>query len=794
MRQIWLPSLRSVTLTVVESANRESMNNTIYVKTAEGEREAFTNAHELPLQCLDMLETIDGRHSVEALRSKLDYLPATAFDEALATLAAGGYIRDSGSATPAVVPSPSLQSSVALGRVEVPEASVLMPADSGTDQSTLSSVESMRKAQALRAKIRARREGTEHSAPAGGRRDRPSEAHAGSDDEQHSGHEAAERERRETEELARQEAEEEARRQVVERVRQETEEQERRDADEEARRQAVERARQEAEEQARQAVVEQEARRQTAERARLEAEERERRAVVEEEARRQAVERARQEAEEKTRRVAEEEARRQAAEQAQREAEERARRDAEELARQEAEEQERLDFAREAKRVREEEAEAHARWMAEEKAWREAEEKLRREEEAAARDRVNVRAVTQARMTTSEMLRKWGKALVLGFVALVVGGLAAIHLISFDGQIPQFEKSLAAQFQQPVRIKALRLALVPQRYVGLEGVSIGSEGQIRVSRIKLAGGIGNLFGDKKAFASVEFDSPVVTEEGLGWILFGKPLARNMVFGQVSALNVTLESKNISFPAFDARLQSDGEGAWKTISIESQDKNLSLDLTPKGEAVQIGFKARSFRIPFGSALTLDEMVANGIADRGGLTLSEFKGFAYGGILSGNANLKWGASWTLEGELNAKQVDTGRLVPELLEGGRLAGKASYILQAPEATKLFAAPRLEGTFNIPRGTLLGADLGSMLQGGGARGETKFTDLTGSLSHDRGATQFRQVSLSQGTMSATGMFDVDADQNVRGRFAADLKLAAELRRANLTLSGTVKKLEWRR
>ena len=189
-----------------------------------------------------------------------------------------------------------------------------------------------------------------------------------------------------------------------------------------------------------------------------------------------------------------------------------------------------------------------------------------------------------------------------------------------------------------------------------------------------------------------------------------------------------------------------------------------------------------------------MVAKGVADRSGLSLTEFKGFAYGGILDGNASLKWGTNWSLAGELNAKQIDIARMVPELMDGGRLAGKASYGMQAPEAAKLFTTLRLEGNFVIPRGTLLGVDLGSVLQGGGARGDTRVTDFTGSFVHDRGATQLRQVRLNESAMSATGMADVDADQNVRGRFAADLRLSAEQRHANLTISGTLKKLEWRR
>ena len=126
--------------------------------------------------------------------------------------------------------------------------------------------------------------------------------------------------------------------------------------------------------------------------------------------------------------------------------------------------------------------------------------------------------------------------------------------------------------------------------------------------------------------------------------------------------------------------------------------------------------------------------------------------------------------------------------------MAGDASYAMQAPLAAKLFAAPRLEGTLVIPRGTLLGTDVGSLVQGGEKRGDTKFTDLSAGFLHEAGATQFRQARFGQSGLSANGSVEVDANDTVRGRFAADLKLSTELRRANLAVSGTLKKVEWRR
>lgn len=653
---------------------------TIYIRTDKGARAAASASSELSGDLRKILDAIDGSSPVEVLQGKLDFLSPVAFFEALATLVADDLIRDA------------------------------------------ESVQAERKAQELRAKIKARREGADRSPQ---------------DGEPHDV-----------------EAEEQARREVAESVRQDAEVQARRLAEERALREAAERARQEAE--ARTKLM--------------------------------AAELARRDAEDKARREAETRARQDAEAQAQRMAEELARRDSEDRLRREAEE-----AARREDESARQEAEERARVMAEEQAWREAEEKYRREEAEAAEEK-RKRAAAKEVKAGSTRPRNLGLAIALGLLALIVIGLVAAHLISYDGQIPKFEKAATAQFQQPVKIKALRLSLLPHVELRLEGVSIGAEGQVRIPQVKAKGDLGNLFSDKKVFKSIALDSPVIAEAALGWLLFGEPAAADLLVGEVSASNARLESKNLSLPAFDAKLKSGGDGSWGSMIIESTDKNLSAELAPKGESVQIEFKARSFKIPFGSDLTLDDVVASASATPDGLVVTEFKGFAYGGILGGNASLKWGKQWTLAGNLNAKQIDTARLLPGIVDGGRLVGDGAYSMQAPDAAKLFASNHLEGNFSVARGTLLGVDLGRMMQGGGMTGETRFAEAAGSFVHDRGATQLRQVRLGEGAISANGSVEVDADNTVRGRFAVDLKMSAEQRRGNLVVSGTLKKIEWRR
>ncbi|MCF8149210.1 MAG: hypothetical protein K9K30_01085 [Burkholderiaceae bacterium] len=645
----------------------------IYCRTEKGEREAVTGGHALAPDVFRLLQAIDGSSTVESLRGKLGHLSAEQLEETLDTLAGDDFIEE--------LESPTSENGAG---------------------SVSSAAEAQRRALALRAKIKARREKADRLTP---------EADAGESQGK----------------LATQD-ENEAR------AREEAESKLQREAEDRAREEAAANARREAEE------------------------------------------RARQEAEAK--------ARREAAALVQQEAEAAARRQAEEQARFEVEERAR------------QEAELRDRLAAEDAARQAEEEKNRKsEKKAKARKRSKDKSASASASGNAILgwLRAWGRGLAFGLVALVAIGLGLLHLISFDGQIPRFEKALTGQFQQPVKIKALHLSLLPRPHLRLEDVSVGAAGQIRVSRIKAMGSIGNLFSDSKVFNAVELDSLVLDDEALGWVLFGKPLARDVLAGQISVLNAKLESKYLSLPDFSAVLKADDGGVWTSIALESLDKSFSLKLAPQGEKVQLAIDAKSFKVPFGAAFTLEDWVAKGAADRNGIVLSEFKGFVIDGFLSGDARLEWGANWSLSGDLQAKQMDAALLAPGALSDARLAGTAKYAMQAQEAAKLFAAPRLEGTIVIPRGTLLGVDIGRLLQGRGTRGTTRFVDLGANFVHERGATQLRQLRFGEGAMSASGTVDIDADSKVRGRLAVDLKLGTDQRRANLALSGTAASIEWR-
>ena len=397
-------------------------------------------------------------------------------------------------------------------------------------------------------------------------------------------------------------------------------------------------------------------------------------------------------------------------------------------------------------------------------------------------------AAEEPRMVVYRTPIKWGKPVVLALFLILVLGAVWIQFTSFASRIPQFERLASTHLQQPVKIKALHLSLVPWPHWQLDGVSVGNEGQLEVARINAAAELGSMFSDDKAFKSIELESPVLSEQGLIALLFGKPQGQGLKVASIIVKNGKLNSKSIALPALDARIAMGEDGGWKKIALETPDHKTSLQLEPKGEEAQLEVETNAFSMPFGPAFILENFNATGVVSRSELRLNEFKGAMYGGYLSGTATLKWGADWSLGGQIGARAMEPGKIAPSLLEDGKLEGKATYAMRAKSYDELFAAPRVEGNFAIQKGSLLGVDLARLLQGSGAGGKTAFSEMTGNFVRENGRTQLRQVRLVAGPVSAGGTADVDSTRNISGRFAVELKSPVAQARANLSISGTLR------
>jgi len=620
---------------------------------------------------------------------------------------------------------------------------------------------------------------------------------------------------RAAEEAARREAKEHARREAEEQAKKVAHEQARIKAKEAVRRAAEELAQREAQAQAR-AEAERQARLRAEEAARLAAEEQalrevkeEARKLAEEQARRQADEQMRLQAQEQARLAAEEEARRVAQAEAKKADQERARLAAEESARIKAAEKTRQKAEEKARR----EAEAQARHAAKELARQAKAAATHLKAEEAARLKMARRAETEAKKEAEKQAQQAtaraekaapaatggekvimpvnpGKLVRLAALALAVlatVGLGLLHVIPFNGRLAALEQAASAQFGQPVKIGSMHLALFPQPHWRLQQVTVGSEGQIVVRQVDAGAEIGSLFSAPVQFRRIKLLSPVVNDEGLGWLLFGQSRSPAWQLTSLRASDMQLRSRHVQLPAFHVDAEIGADGGWRKIVLDATGSEMRLELQRAAGALGFEMTARALVLPFGGALTFDTFNASGTVRPDALEVSKFNAVLHDGMLSGTGSLSWQGGWKLKGEAQARQFNTAKLMPALMQIGSLDGNFKYAMQADEAGKLFSAPQARGSFNIGNGVLLGVDLASLVMGQAGSGKSAFNAVSGDFTFADGKTQLSRMRLSAGLLSAAGDASADASGKLGGRYAIDLRTASRQAHANLNVTGTL-------
>jgi len=797
---------------------------TVLTKTAKGLMEVTGKTSLLSREHRNVLSQVDGKATVGDIHQKLDKFSENKLLDTLGKLAKDGFVREFVSAPASISPPsqvPIVQEGPDLDFTGIASQPPNRSQDAAREQAEADEVG--RQVAAARAKgeaelrakseaeARAKRESEERS---------KREATAKEKAKREAQEKADKAAKRAEDEKARREADERAKREAGDRTKRQAEEKGLREAEEKARKEAEERAerkRREEEERARREhedeerirreleerirVAEEQARREAENRRKREAEEHARREAeararqeAEERARREAEERARLEAEARAEREAEQRARLEAVERAEREAAERADREAEEKTRRQAEEQSRAEAARRARDEEKARAKAEAEAATQARREERAREKAEAEERAHARAKEDAkeRAEVAARLEAIKSGKKSRAGRVLG-TALVVALVAAAIVGQFLPLDTAYYEQLASRkLGVPVKIGSGELSVLPTPTMKLRDVRIGADGAVRIATVEGQPEIGSLFGETRVFRAIELKGVSAQPGALAAVLWGRMSGQALAFETVHAANVKLALPGVALPELEVTATLGPDGTVQKLVAATAEKRLVAQIQPQPGRASVEITAKDLQGTLGLKLSVEDFTARAVAVPGELVLSQFDGKVLDGLLKGQGRLRWGGTWTFDGDVEVRQLDVARLAPSVFGSGRLEGQGKVLAQAPTGEKLFGAPRVEGSFVIQRGQLSVMDLARMIQtGASAAGTTTFNEITGQVSSGPERVQLRNLRLLAGPLSASGNIELEASDGISGRVAVELSTPAGLRRGNLNLTGSVSKLQ---
>jgi hypothetical protein len=361
---------------------------------------------------------------------------------------------------------------------------------------------------------------------------------------------------------------------------------------------------------------------------------------------------------------------------------------------------------------------------------------------------------------------KWGKPVTLALAALLAVGLAVVNLMPLS--TAEYEKLASDALGQPVKIGSARMWVLAGVQMRFENVTIGEAAKI--AQVRAVPELGSVLGERKVFSRIELEKVTLAQDALGGALFGAVHGTQLFPRRVVATEIKLQGP-LALPTLnaDAVVGSDGRLAEVKLSGE----RLTGLITSRGDGVMFEATVASFTLPFLNKITLTEFGAKGTANAQGMTVSEFDGRVFDGLMAGNARIQWGPAWSVSGDVRGGGMNAGVFAASLISEGRFEGKGRYVMAGREPERLYETARLDGSFTVAKGTLSSFDLSRALQTTSAQasGRTQFTELTGNASLASGALALRDMRLTAGLLQATGTLDVEPTGGLSGRVNAELR-----------------------
>jgi hypothetical protein len=437
------------------------------------------------------------------------------------------------------------------------------------------------------------------------------------------------------------------------------------------------------------------------------------------------------------------------------------------------------------------EMEAEARYRQEAAARAKAAAEARRNREAEAHAAGKGKPVAIRRSTN------WPKVLGVSLVALLAIAAGMLHVVPLNNYIGGAQSLMSGRLGVPVTISSIRYALLPTPQLTLERVGIGKLQEIKIETLVVNAWPMTLLADTQNIGSVEANNVVAGEDALallpGWL---KPHAGPLTVRRVQLKSVRISAKNLDLPPFggDVTLNSDGTLQRATIS----DGKVQVELTPKDKALRVALDGRNWRPPLGPAVEFDDIAMEGVIEgqQGRITGIDAKiGRA---SIKGVANVTWSDNGIrAEGDFSVKNGELAQLMADFTRdftaSGTLNANVNFVLQGTSLQNIFAAPRMDATFNIEKGSLNNIDIVRAIQNpsreGLRGGKTGFNSLAGSLQVTQRNYSYRQLQLTSGPMNAKGHVDVGTNGELSGRITAELgSKTVIVARGNLAVTGNLK------
>jgi uncharacterized protein involved in outer membrane biogenesis len=393
---------------------------------------------------------------------------------------------------------------------------------------------------------------------------------------------------------------------------------------------------------------------------------------------------------------------------------------------------------------------------------------------------------------------KWLKRVAIGAGASVAVLVLAPFLIPLSHYIPRIEKAAGDVLRERVTIESLHASLLPVPHARIDGITIGTTGDIRIARMSITPDLWSLLGSAKTLRRVDLEKVTLSQKAIALLTAltqQKSDGSTVSVREVRIRDATVKLEQSSFGPFDVKVQLSTPQEPGEIALTTRDGALKVRAVPQGAQYLVDANARGWTPPLGPPIKFDTLEVHGVASSKGADFGKISGALYDGTLTGKVSIGTGKELTVRGNLELTNIELKNAValvsPKTRLSGRLDAKPTFRSQARTAAQIGDALRLETPFAVHNGVLYGFDLigaaTSFGRQGTNKGETHFDRLTGHLVLDKGAYRFSDLDVAASGLAARGTVTIAPSKALSGQLSTSVKALGKNASIPLTVAGTL-------
>jgi hypothetical protein len=384
----------------------------------------------------------------------------------------------------------------------------------------------------------------------------------------------------------------------------------------------------------------------------------------------------------------------------------------------------------------------------------------------------------------------WLSLIVALVILLPLAALLGLMLYPLDDYRGGLERRLTEAMGRKVSIGRLGFAAsLPPRVQALD-IAIG--GVMHAATAYAVPDLSTLLAERKTLKEVRLERVDVSEDGLG------VLGRLNGGATLAVERIALAGANVVFG--DGRLEGLGgeiqfgaSGTVRKVVLHTAEGRLKLELIPQGRGYSALLTVRNWTMPFAPGLHVESLDGSGELGERGLSLARVEGIFYEGLLSGAGTIEWTGEVRVAGEGELKRANLAKLLPalspEMGGAGELSARVRFEARAQRFEQLRDGLRLSADYDIRRGQINRIDLAEALRSGAPTrgGETRFEQLSGSLTLAPQGPRLSDLRLLSGLMRANGAVAVGKNRQLDGTLAVEIRGSASVVRRPVVFSGTL-------